>query len=66
MNDNTIKLLVGAGFFLTWVLLVAFKVPNSDDIIAYCKDGLLAVGVYHFGTTRGTTRGTPAASTFPK
>ena len=62
MNDNTIKLLVGAGFFLTWVLLVAFKVPNSDDIISYCKDGLVALGAYHFGTTRGT----PAASTFPK
>jgi hypothetical protein len=61
VNDSTVKLILGAGLFATWVALVVFKVPNSDDIIAYCKDGLVALGAYHFGTTRGA----PAANNFP-
>jgi hypothetical protein len=61
LNDNTIRFLAAAGFFLVWVGLVAFKVPNSDDLISFCKDGLGAVGLYHLATTRATPAIPPSA-----
>lgn len=60
MSDNTIKFLMGVGLFATWVGFTLYQVPHGDDIIQYCKAGLVALGSYHFGSTRGT----PAAPTF--
>lgn len=60
MNDNTIKFLSAAGLFLTWVGFTLCPVLHAGDIIEYCKGGLVALGAYHVGSTRGT----PAAPTF--
>lgn len=61
MDNQTLKLIAGAGMALVWIGFVIHPMPGCDEIIDYCKNGLLALGAYHFGTTRGT----PAATPFP-
>lgn len=61
MNTDQLKVIVGALMGAVWVGFVIHPMPGCDAIIDYCKNGLIALGAYHFGTTRGT----PAAPTFP-
>jgi hypothetical protein len=61
MSDNSCKALVGATLFFTWVGLVVFKVPNSNELVSCIKDALLGLGVYHIGDAVGQSR---SADTF--
>lgn len=47
MQNTYIKLAIGLVLFITWVALVVFKVPGTDDIIGVIKLALAGLGVYH-------------------
>lgn len=47
MNSTYIKLFIGVLLFATWIALVVFKVPGTDDIIGSIKLALAGLGVYH-------------------
>lgn len=62
MTDNQQKFIAGILMGAVWIGFTIHPMPGSDAIIDYCKNGLMVLGAYHFGTTRGT----PAAPTFPQ
>lgn len=47
MNQTIIKLSIGILLFVTWVLLVVFKVDGTEDLIAAIKLSLAGLGAYH-------------------
>ncbi len=47
MTPTLIKLLIGILLFVTWVLLVVFKVAGTEDLIAAIKLSLAGLGAYH-------------------
>jgi hypothetical protein len=49
VNDKYIKLAIGLILFVTWVALVVFHVPGTEDIILAIKAALFGLGVYHLG-----------------
>jgi hypothetical protein len=61
MTNDQLKVIAGALMGAVWVGFTIHPVPGCGEIIDYCKNGLIALGAYHFGSTRGT----PAAPTFP-
>jgi len=46
MNQTNIKLAIAFVLFATWVLLVVFNVPHAEELIAYIKIGLGALGAH--------------------
>jgi hypothetical protein len=47
VNSTNIKLFIGCMLFVTWVLLVVFKVLGAEDIITAIKLCLAGLGAYH-------------------
>jgi hypothetical protein len=47
VKSTYIKLVIALVLFLAWVLLVAFKVPDVGDLVAFIKTALEGLGLYH-------------------
>ncbi len=47
MKPMYIKLIMVAGLFIAWVLLVAFQVQGAGDLIEFIKIALQGIGLYH-------------------
>lgn len=54
MTPTNIKLAIGVGLFVTWVLLVVFKVDGAVDIISAIKLALAGLGAYHLNDRSNT------------
>jgi hypothetical protein len=59
VTDNQLKAVIGFVLFATWVALVVFKVKGADELISVCRDGLIGLGLYHFGGVAGERRAAP-------
>jgi hypothetical protein len=46
-NSSIIKMFIGLVLFLTWVVLVVFKISGADDLITTIKFALAGLGAYH-------------------
>ena len=57
MKDTYIKLAIGTVLFATWVGLVVFKVPGTDDLIKGIGLALAGLGFYHL--SKNGDAGTP-------
>lgn len=62
MKQTYIKLFIGVMLFITWIALVVFRVPGSDDLITAIKACLLGLGVYHLGARDERIGGAAQAS----
>ena len=52
MEDNRLKFAAGMLMFLVWVALVAFKVPNAEELIAFIKFALVGLGAHTAATPK--------------
>ena len=46
MNDNRLKFAAGIIMFLSWVALVVYRVPNSEELIGFIKFALVGLGAH--------------------
>lgn len=58
MTNQQLAMLIKGGIaiilFASWYALLYFQVPNATDFIAFIKEALLGLGLYHAVTTDST------------